>query len=47
MPITSIVMSISHPRLRFLSMKTSLKIPAGLAAWMGMVHYINTLCYDG
>jgi hypothetical protein len=35
-----IVMSISHPRLRSFTKKTSPKGPAGLAAWVGMVHYV-------
>jgi hypothetical protein len=35
-------MSISHPRLRSFSLKASLRTPAALAAWVGMVHYIST-----
>jgi hypothetical protein len=35
-----IVMSISHPRLWSFTKKTSLKDPAGLAAKVGMVHYV-------
>jgi hypothetical protein len=35
-----IVMSISHPKLRSFSLKVSLRSPAELAAWVGMVHYV-------
>ena len=43
MPSRLIVISISHPRLMSCSLKASLRTLAGLAARMGMVHYINTL----
>jgi hypothetical protein len=36
-------MSFSHPRLRFFSLKARLIEIAALAAWMGMVHYIDTI----
>jgi hypothetical protein len=42
MPGMLIVMSISHPKLRSFSLKASLRTPAALATWLGMVHYIST-----
>ena len=45
-PSMLIVMSISHPRLRSFSLEASLRTPAALAAWVGMVHYISTVMWS-